>query len=41
MCTNDNAFKVNTKKKDKTNHKSQLRNVDTNKREGIKMVQHF
>ena len=28
-------------KKDKTNYKSQLRNVETNKREVIKMVQHF
>ena len=28
-------------KKDKTNYKLQLRNVDTNKREGIKMVQYF
>ena len=28
-------------KKYKTNNKLQLRNVDTNKREFIKMVQHF
>ena len=28
-------------KEDKTNFKLQLRNVETNKREGIKMVQHF
>ena len=28
-------------KKDKTNYKLHLRNVDTNIREGIKMVQHF
>ena len=36
----ENTFKVKNKK-DKTNYKLQLRNVDTNKREGIKMVQHF
>ena len=28
-------------KKDKTNYKLQLRNVDTNIKEGIKMVQRF
>ena len=28
-------------KKDKTNYKLQLRNVETNKSEGIKMVQYF
>ena len=28
-------------KKDQTNYKQQLRNVEINKREGIKMVQHF
>ena len=28
-------------KRDKTNYKLQLRNAETNKREGIKMVQHF
>ena len=28
-------------KEDKTNYKLQIRNVDTNKREDIKMVQHF
>ena len=27
--------------KDKTNYKSQLRNVETNQREGIEMIQHF
>ena len=28
-------------KKDKTNYKLQLRDVDKNKRDGIKMVQNF
>ena len=28
-------------KKDRSNYKLQLRNVETYKREGIKMVQHF
>ena len=28
-------------KKDKTNYKLELRNVKTNRKEGIKMVQHF
>ena len=28
-------------KRDKTNYKLQLYNVETNKREGIKMVKHF
>ena len=35
----DNTFTVN--KRDKTNYKLQSHNVETNKREGIKMVQHF
>ena len=28
-------------KRGRTNYKLQLRNVETNKREGIKMLQHF
>ena len=40
MCTLTVRLKL-INKKDKVNYKLQLRNVDTNKREGIKMVQHF
>ena len=40
MCTLTLRLQL-MNKKDETNYKLQLRDVETNKREAIKMVQHF